>query len=117
MAPYAASKAGLRFWNDALRIEMQQYGVEVINFIPGSFVMSSNISARQQEHAKAMYEEFNDEQRHFYDAYFKRFNQYLSVISGFKPPNAVQDKDLLDKFRDSLTSTQPKALYIHEPWR
>ncbi|XP_075148754.1 SDR family oxidoreductase shroud [Haematobia irritans] len=117
LSPYAASKAGLRFWTDSLRMEMQQYGVEVINFIPGSFVMSSNISARQQEHAKAMYEEFSDAQRIFYTPYFKRFNEYLTVISGFKPPNAVNDIDLLNKFKDSLTNTQPKALYIHEPWR
>ncbi|XP_013119309.1 D-beta-hydroxybutyrate dehydrogenase, mitochondrial [Stomoxys calcitrans] len=117
LSPYAASKAGLRCWTDSLRMEMSQYGVEVINFIPGSFVTSSNISARQQEHAKAMYEAFNQEQREFYAHYFKRFNDYLTVISGFKPPNAVNDLDLLNKFKDSLTSSQPKAMYIHEPWR
>ncbi|XP_005179952.1 D-beta-hydroxybutyrate dehydrogenase, mitochondrial [Musca domestica] len=117
LSAYAATKAGLRFWTDSLRMEMQQYGVEVINFIPGSFVMSSNISARQQEHAKAMFEEFTEEQREFYGAYFKRFNDYLNVVSGFKPPNAVNDQNLLEKFKECLTTSQPKTIYIHEPWR
>lgn len=117
LSAYAATKAGLRFWTDSLRMEMQQYGVEVINFIPGSFVMSSNISARQQEHAKAMFEEFTEEQRDFYGTYFKRFNDYLNVVSGFKPPNAVNDQNLLEKFKECLTTSQPKTIYIHEPWR
>lgn len=116
-APYAASKAGLRFWTDSLRIEMQSYGVEVVNFIPGSFVMYSNISARQQEHAKLMLDNFTPEQLQFYGAYFQRFNDYLNVISGFKPPNSMNDNKLLEKFKDALTNTQPKQLYIHEPWR
>ncbi|KAH8417060.1 hypothetical protein KR222_002487 [Zaprionus bogoriensis] len=117
LAPYAASKAGLRAWNDALRIELQQYGMEVVNFVPGSFVMDSNIAARQQQHAQQMLRAFDEEQRSYYGAYFQRFNEYLSILSGFKSPNKLKDEALLSKFRDAITSTQPAALYIHEPWR
>lgn len=117
LSPYAASKAGLRAWNDALRIELQQYGMEVVNFVPGSFVMDSNIAARQQLHAQQMRHAFNEEQRLFYGAYFQKFNDYLSIVSGFKPPNKLKDEVLLTKFKDALTSTQPSALYIHEPRR
>ncbi|CAD6994437.1 unnamed protein product [Ceratitis capitata] len=117
LGPYAASKAALRFWNDSLRMEMRQYGVEVINFVPGSFVQYSNISARQQDHAKAMLDAFNDEQRQFYGDYFKQFNNYLTVISGFKPPNQFYDTSLLRKFNNALTSSVPQTMYIHEPWR
>ncbi|XP_030371125.1 D-beta-hydroxybutyrate dehydrogenase, mitochondrial [Scaptodrosophila lebanonensis] len=117
LGPYAASKAALRFWNDALRMELQQYGVEVINFVPGSFVMASNIAARQQDQAFEMFAAFNEEQRNHYGAYFKEFNTYLRILSGFKAPNQFQDEQLLSKFRDALTSRHPKALYIHEPWR
>ncbi|ALC48046.1 sro [Drosophila busckii] len=117
LAPYAASKAALRLWNDALRIELQQYGLEVVNFVPGSFVMDSNIAARQQQHAEQMFLAFSEEQRHFYGNYFKQFNEYLSILSGFKEPNKVQDVRLLAKFKDALTSTQPLTIYIHEPWR
>lgn len=47
LAPYAATKAGLQFWSDALRVELKKYGVEVVSFIPGSQVMCTNITARQ----------------------------------------------------------------------
>uniref|UniRef100_A0A1B0A8W3 Uncharacterized protein n=1 Tax=Glossina pallidipes TaxID=7398 RepID=A0A1B0A8W3_GLOPL len=117
LSPYAASKAGVRFWNDSLRIEMQKYGVEVINFVPGSFVMSSNIAARQQDHAREMAANFSTEQHKFYDDYFERFNQHLKIISGFKAPNQMQDRELLKKFEHALTNAHPKPLYIHEPWR
>lgn len=117
LSPYAASKAGLMAWNDALRIELQQYGMEVVNFVPGSFVMDSNIAARQQQHAQQMRHAFNEEQRLFYGAYFQKFNDYLNILSGFKPPNKLKDEVLLVKFKDAITSTQPSALYIHEPRR
>ncbi|EDW23810.1 GL23722 [Drosophila persimilis] len=117
LAPYAASKAALRFWTDSLRIELQQYGLEVVNFIPGSFVLDSNIAARQQQHAQRMREGFSAEQHAHYDVYFEQFNGYLKIVSGYKAPNQLKDEALLAKFQDALTSTQPSALYIHEPWR
>ncbi|KAH8359455.1 hypothetical protein KR093_006807 [Drosophila rubida] len=117
LAPYAASKAALCSWTDGLRIELQQYGMEVVNFIPGSFVMDSNIAARQQQHAKQMVEGFSEEQRSFYGSYFTKFNEYLSMLSGFKAPNKLRDDELLAKFKDALINTQPAAIYIHEPWR
>ncbi|KAM8705345.1 hypothetical protein ACLKA7_009760 [Drosophila subpalustris] len=117
LGPYAASKAALRIWNDALRIELQQYGMEVVNFIPGFFVMDSNIAARQQQHAQQMLEAFSDEQLAHYGNYFRQFNEYLNILSGFKPPNKLRDDGLHSKFKDALTNTQPAALYIHEPWR
>ncbi|EDV90796.1 GH14332 [Drosophila grimshawi] len=117
LAPYAASKAAIRTWNDALRIEMRQYGVEVVNFVPGSFVLDSNIAARQQQHAQQMLDGFNEEQLAHYGNYFHRFNEYLSILTGFKQPNQLRDDDLLDKFKDALTNKQPHSLYIHETWR
>ncbi|XP_017020695.1 D-beta-hydroxybutyrate dehydrogenase, mitochondrial [Drosophila kikkawai] len=117
LGPYAASKAALRFWSDSLRVELQQYDMEVVNFIPGSFVMDSNIAARQQQHAQKMHEAFTQEQHALYDTYFEAFNSYLKVLTGFKPPNRLRNEALLAKFRDALTSSQPLALYIEEPWR
>ncbi|XP_064535543.1 D-beta-hydroxybutyrate dehydrogenase, mitochondrial [Drosophila montana] len=117
LAPYAASKAALRVWNDALRIELQPYGMEVVNFVPGSFVLDSNIAARQQQQAQQMLQAFNAEQLDHYGLYFRAFNEYLSILGGFKKPNQLQDAVLLDKFRDALTNAQPETMYIHEPWR
>ncbi|XP_017100037.2 retinol dehydrogenase 7 [Drosophila bipectinata] len=117
MGPYAASKAGLRFWTDSLRVELQQYGVEVVNFVPGSFVLDSNIAARQQQHAEKMSQAFSEEQHALYDSYFKAFNAYLKILSGFKAPNQLKNESLLAKFKDALTNSQPLSLYIEEPWR
>ncbi|TDG52336.1 hypothetical protein AWZ03_001166 [Drosophila navojoa] len=117
LAPYAATKAALRVWNDALRIELQPHGMEVINFVPGSFVLESNIAARQQQQAQQQLEAFSAEQLAYYGSYFKAFHEYLSMLSGFKRPNQLQDEALLAKFKDALTNAQPKTLYIHEPWR
>lgn len=114
---YAASKGGLRLWNDALRIEMLQYDVDVVNFIPGSHVLSTNISARQREHAHAMYDSFSEEQKAFYEGYFHRFNSYLDVLSGSKAPNKIKDDKLMAKFHHALADPCPKATYIHEPLR
>lgn len=35
LAPYSASKAALAAWQEALRPELKQYGVHVVDFIPG----------------------------------------------------------------------------------
>lgn len=39
LSVYAASKVGLKFWADSLRMEMKKYGVHIIDFIPGLYIM------------------------------------------------------------------------------
>ncbi|KAL5285364.1 hypothetical protein ACFFRR_007218 [Megaselia abdita] len=117
IAAYGASKAGLRFWNDALRIELAKFGVKVVNFIPGSFVMSSNIASRQQDHANEMETQFSKEQQHFYGDYFKEYNEYLKIISGPKPLQFVDEHGILNTFKRALLDENPKSIYINEPLR
>lgn len=117
IAAYGSSKAGLRFWNDALRVEMAKYGVKVVNFVPGSFVMSSNIASRQQEHAEEMAKELTQEQLDFYGDYFKEYNEYLKIISGPKPLQFVDDNGILKTFKSALLDENPKSMYINEPIR
>lgn len=117
MATYAATKAGLKFWNDALRIEMKKYGVEIVNFIPGSLVMCTNITARQDQYASEMLQAFTDEQLQFYDDYFHRYNEYLTHISGIKPVQVIDDGTLFLEFRNSILDYWPQATYKCEPLR
>lgn len=117
LAPYAASKAGLKFWNDALRVELKKYRIDVVNFIPGSLVMSTNITARQEHYASEMLEAFSDEQIEFYEEYFVRYMGYLKYISGNKPVQKINDKDLFLKFRNAVLDSEPDALYKCEPPR
>lgn len=39
LAVYAASKAGLQAWSDALRVEWAKYGIAVISLVPGIFTL------------------------------------------------------------------------------
>lgn len=39
LAAYSASKAALLFWTEALRMELQKYGIKVIAFIPGALLL------------------------------------------------------------------------------
>ncbi|XP_038116428.1 D-beta-hydroxybutyrate dehydrogenase, mitochondrial [Culex quinquefasciatus] len=118
LSVYSASKAALRFWTEALRQEMSCYGVQVVNFIPGSLVMQSNICANQQRYAEQMKAAFTPEQSEFYGSYFDEYNAYLRVISGTKPVQQLPDNhDVLRTFEDALLDATPRPMYKCEPWR
>lgn len=96
---------------------MNQYGVNVINFIPGSFVASSNIASRQLQYCEQMEQSFSEEQKTFYSEYFKRYLQYLGSFC--KRRNVInmqdQDKALFNKFKKALLHIKPHHEYKHEP--
>lgn len=117
MSTYAATKAGLKYWNDALRVEMNKYGVQVVNFIPGSQVMCTNITARQEQYANEMLTAFTDEQLNFYGDYFHRYNEYLKHFSGVKPVQVISDGELFAQFRNAIIDYTPRAIYKCEPLR
>lgn len=117
LSVYGATKAGIISYTQGLRLEMQQYGVEVIDFVPGSFVMNSNLTANQLVYAAEMKDSFNEEQRKFYGEYFDRFNLYLSAVAGEKDPELLSNPMILNTFEDALLDTPPKIRYICEPWR
>lgn len=117
MAVYAATKAGVRFWNDSLRVEMKKYGVEVVEFIPGSQVLHTNITARQEQYANEMLAAFTDEQLDFYGDYFTRYNEYLKHISGVKPVQVICDGHLFANFRSAIIDYSPRTVYKCEPFR
>ncbi|XP_058444343.1 D-beta-hydroxybutyrate dehydrogenase, mitochondrial [Malaya genurostris] len=118
LSVYSATKAALRFWTESLRMEMSSYGVPVVNFIPGSLVMQSNICANQMRYAAAMRSAFSPEQQEFYGTYFDEYNAYLKVISGTKPVQCLpKDHPVLKRFTDALLEEQPKRIYKCEPWR
>ncbi|XP_031637542.1 D-beta-hydroxybutyrate dehydrogenase, mitochondrial [Contarinia nasturtii] len=117
LATYAATKAGLRYWSDSLRVEVKKYGVEVVNFIPGSQVMCTNITARQKQYTSEMLTSFTDEQIDFYGDYFKRYNNYLNQFCGNKPIQIISDGNLFTEFRNALIDYTPCAIYKSEPFR
>lgn len=117
LSPYAASKGGLRFFVDALRVEMKKYHVDVVNFIPGSFIMQSNIFSRQQEYAQEMKEHFTDDQLQFYGDYFNEYNNYLLQLDQCRKPGLIEDVALLKLFERALLEVNPRSIYINQNWR
>lgn len=118
LAPYAASKGGLVSFNDSLRIELRKFGINVINFVPGSFVMQSRIMAGQLGAASDMWDAMSEEQQQFYCKYFHDFNNYLTEISKLCPTHpAPVDQAIIDAFERAISSEQPKYKYVVEPWR
>lgn len=119
---YAATKAGLQAWADALRIEEAQYGVPVVQVIPGSFTHLSGILAAHEEHAKEMMDGLSEEERLFYGDYPQRFHAYLGQVAALgrrasESPTKLPDAKLHAVFEDALLSLSPRQRYIHEPWR
>lgn len=116
LSVYSATKAGLAAFTEGLRLDMNKYGVEVVNFVPGSFFGCSNISAGQKKLAEQMRESFNEEQINFYGDFFDRYNSYLEVLSGEKDPQMVDSK-IMETFEEALLHDQPKSRYVTEPLR
>lgn len=116
LSVYSATKAGLLAFTDALRLDMEKYEVEVVNFIPGSFVMSSNIASNQTKLADQMRSSFSMEQKSFYGDYFDRYNGYLKFVAGEKEPQMV-DSRIIETFEEALLEVPPRTRYICEPLR
>lgn len=118
LSVYSASKAALRYWNETLRMELSCHGVDVVNFIPGSLVLQTNISANQQVYAAEMRAGFSAEQLEYYGSYFDEYNMYLKFISGVKPVQSLPDDHFVVKnFADALLDEKPARIYKCEPWR
>lgn len=83
--------------------------------------MSSNIAARQSEHADQQRSSMNAEQTHFYGDYFERYHGYLKQLGGQRTVRAfgeAGDTRMLDLFETSLLESGPRAVYRYEPtWR
>ncbi|KAJ6638227.1 D-beta-hydroxybutyrate dehydrogenase, mitochondrial [Pseudolycoriella hygida] len=117
LAPYGASKAGLRFFIDSLRVEMKKYYVDVVNFIPGSFVLQSNIMSRQRQDALEMKQQFTEEQLEFYNDYFNDYNNYLLQIEQYRKPGLIKDVAMTKMFESALLDVNPHAVYVNQNWR
>lgn len=96
---------------------MKKYGVEVVNFIPGSQVLSTAIMERHSHYMNEMSSAFSDEQLDFYGDYYDRYNNYIKQMSGTKPVQIIDDANLLLTFRNAILDYTPHAMYICEPLR
>lgn len=127
LAPYGASKAALRHFCDALRVEQRKYGVDVVDFVPGSFVLASDIAAALRQHRDAQRAALSAEQWRTYGGYFERYHRHLEQLDhGRRHVAATRGRRFADangermlaQFERALLERRPGALYWVEPtWR
>lgn len=117
LSVYGATKSALSAFSDGLRVEMAKYGVKVITFIPGSFPTESNIMSKQLNYVEEMHDGFTEEQHEFYGDYFKRYNVYLSFLTGPTVPKKINNNELYNKFDNCLLDECPSSVYKVEDWR
>ncbi|XP_044019684.1 D-beta-hydroxybutyrate dehydrogenase, mitochondrial-like [Aphidius gifuensis] len=117
VAMYSATKAALSAWSTSLRVELKKSNITVVNFVPGSFIDSSNILFRQQNHFDVMDSSMQQEAKKFYQGYFKLYASYLTSFAQDNSLKKIQQPEIYDSFNDLLLDKNPNAIYICEPWR
>ncbi|XP_046687537.1 D-beta-hydroxybutyrate dehydrogenase, mitochondrial [Homalodisca vitripennis] len=117
LAVYAASKAGLQAWSDALRVEWAKYGITVISFIPGALFQQTQILASQVQYAGEMKTAMTAEAAGFYGQYYHLYQMYLSGLGGGDPAAVVQSDALYRSLDSALLDSKPYTHYHDTPWR
>ncbi|KAJ8730069.1 hypothetical protein PYW07_017107 [Mythimna separata] len=117
-AAYSASKAGVKAFTTALRMEHLRHGLSAVAFVPGGFVSSSNIITNQGAHGNDMLEHLNDEQKSFYEKRITALSNYLQAAMGHNGGyDTMKDENIIETFIKALTDDNPKDLYKVESWR
>lgn len=117
LSVYGGSKSGLLAWSNALRVELNQYNVEVVSFMPGSFVRETCILSNQAQYSKTMLEEMAAEDSKFYKSYFDEYNMYLSYVRQPCRIEEIDNKIFYNNFQHAILSVHPYHLYCYSPIR
>ncbi|XP_015120672.1 estradiol 17-beta-dehydrogenase 2 [Diachasma alloeum] len=117
VAAYGATKAALAAWATALRIELKKFEVDVVTFIPGSFVMESNILLRQADHFEKMDKAMKEEAKSVYGEYFNEYRNYLRPLSQQNALKRINNERLFEIFEDVIMEEPARSTYKCEPWR
>ncbi|XP_058063298.1 short-chain dehydrogenase/reductase family 9C member 7-like [Anopheles bellator] len=118
LSVYSATKAALRAWCTAVRIELAPHHTPVVELVPGSFLLHSNICADQVEFFDKMWSNMKPGQQLYYETYFRQFRDYLAPLCRSRPIEPFPAEDpLLECIHGALFDKQPKTIYKCESWR
>ncbi|XP_046649082.1 D-beta-hydroxybutyrate dehydrogenase, mitochondrial-like [Daphnia pulicaria] len=114
LSVYCGTKHALDGFSNSLRMEMRPWNVKVILINPGNLPGSTRILAAQSKHAKAMQENFSEEDNQAYGEYFDLFQKHLQT--NFCATNLNQDQPLNDlklnkMLESSLLMESPRPFY------
>ncbi|XP_074105463.1 SDR family oxidoreductase shroud isoform X2 [Cotesia typhae] len=119
VAMYSSTKSALASWTNALRVELKKFGIKVVSFVPGSFVLQSNILCHQQKYFKMMEAAMTPEAKSLYSDYFTRYANYLCSLpcNANAVPKILENSNLYELLEGAMLDQYPQAIYKCEPWR
>jgi NAD(P)-dependent dehydrogenase (short-subunit alcohol dehydrogenase family) len=104
--PYIASKFALEGVTDVLRIELLEWGIDVIAIEPGT--IATPIWEKSSREAEAVLAKLTPEQR---DLYGKRLAKMSKVLERQTKRGASPDK-VAEAVEKALTASRPRARYL-----
>jgi NAD(P)-dependent dehydrogenase (short-subunit alcohol dehydrogenase family) len=104
---YSGSKAALEAMSDALRAEVDGYGIDVVVVEPGP--VETKFTERVQSEVTDGGERPGIERSGAYESFYKLFEDYEAI--GGSGPGAVSPERVADTIVNAASATQPAARY------
>ncbi|XP_045607758.1 D-beta-hydroxybutyrate dehydrogenase, mitochondrial isoform X2 [Procambarus clarkii] len=112
MAPYCASKYAVEGFSDALRQEMNPFGVDVCIIEPGNFANGTLLFATNEvveKEVRSMWTSLSDQHREDYkELYCKKVEGFMK---NFRRQGAKDISPVINAFTEALTQTHPQDRY------
>jgi NAD(P)-dependent dehydrogenase (short-subunit alcohol dehydrogenase family) len=106
VGPYITSKFAIEAINDVLRLELMEWGIDVIAIEPGT--IATPIWEKSSSQADAVLEKMTPEQRTLYG---KRLEKMAKVLAQQNKRGAPPSK-VADAVEHALTAKRPKTRYL-----
>jgi NAD(P)-dependent dehydrogenase (short-subunit alcohol dehydrogenase family) len=106
VGPYITSKFAIEAINDVLRLELMEWGIEVVAIEPGT--IATPIWEKSSSQADAVLEKMTPEQRTLYG---KRLEKMAKVLAQQNKRGAPPSK-VADAVEHALTAKRPKTRYL-----
>jgi len=113
MGAYSVSKVSLEMLTDGLRVELKQWGVEVVSVLPGA--VKTPIWESGQQLLDNARDKMSDEAMNDYGRILRRLEKFYAHSSN----TGIDPQQVADAVYRALTDTKPKTRYYvgSDTWR